>query len=264
MRAWGCSSVGRARRSQCRGQGFEPPHLHHNFIIPQIEGVSAIHTRHAVDRTFLSLIHCAKCAKGSMMSRRCNKCGVVASDDAFYAATERGITRLRAICKQCSKAQLHDHSGEMKPEGLRCAQCGVYKPLSEFHTHRSCRYGVEPTCKTCRLEKRRQYSRDHPDRVRNTDLQTRYGITLEQYHAMVAAQAGQCAICDKVEKKLVVDHNHATGQVRGLLCHLCNTMIGCARENINVLARAAAYLHIERQAESGLVGAEVIFTPEKS
>lgn len=196
------------------------------------------------------------------MSRVCNKCGVIASDDEFYTVTRQGIARRRAICKQCSKAQLRDRSGELKPEGRSCTRCGVFKPLTAFHIHKSCRYGVEPMCKACRLEKRRQYSRDHPDRVRNTDLRVRYGITLEQHREMLAVQAGRCAICGRAEKKLMVDHNHTTGQVRSLLCHLCNTMIGCARESAEILVRAAAYLYSEQHPEAGHVRAVVTYVPE--
>jgi hypothetical protein len=82
-------------------------------------------------------------------------------------------------------------------------------------------------------------------------LKYQYGITVADYDAMYARQGGKCAICDtfKEKGKLVVDHNHKTGKVRELLCHLCNAMIGCAREDIAILAAAAAYLHREQHPE---------------
>lgn len=76
---------------------------------------------------------------------------------------------------------------------------------------------------------------------------------------MFAAQEGQCAICGTAKEKLVVDHNHATGHVRSLLCHLCNAMIGCARESSDILVRAAAYLYAEQHPELGQVRAEVAY-----
>ncbi|MGH2516458.1 MAG: endonuclease VII domain-containing protein, partial [Ktedonobacterales bacterium] len=98
-----------------------------------------------------------------------------------------------------------------------------------------------------------------PYRIRKMDLKAKYGLTLEQYNAMHAAQEGRCAICGMAAEKLVVDHNHATGSVRSLLCHLCNAMIGCARESADILVSAAAYLYAERHPEMGRVRAEVAY-----
>lgn len=67
-------------------------------------------------------------------------------------------------------------------------------------------------------------------------LKCKYGITLDQYNEMVEAQFGVCMICGKINnrmnyktgkpERLVVDHNHATNKVRGLLCHRCNLAVG--------------------------------------
>lgn len=63
---------------------------------------------------------------------------------------------------------------------------------------------------------------------RNKRLMSLYGITLEQYEQMLTAQNGVCAICGRIPtgRSLHVDHNHKTGEVRGLLCHSCNFAIG--------------------------------------
>ncbi|HLJ81904.1 MAG TPA: endonuclease VII domain-containing protein [Ktedonobacterales bacterium] len=116
---------------------------------------------------------------------------------------------------------------------------------------------MEPVCKACKLKHRQEYVAQYPERARNAELKYLNGLTLEQYHAMLAAQEGWCAICGTAEEKLVVDHNHATGRVRSLLCHLCNAMIGCARESSDILIRAAAYLYAEQHPELGRVRAEV-------
>jgi hypothetical protein len=79
-----------------------------------------------------------------------------------------------------------------------------------------------------------------------------YGITIEQYDAMVLAQDGKCAICrtDKPGGKgkyWHVDHCHDRDQVRELLCHGCNTGMGAFKDNPELLRAAAAYLERHRQ-----------------
>jgi hypothetical protein len=72
-----------------------------------------------------------------------------------------------------------------------------------------------------------------------------YGITIDEYDSMVAAQGGGCAICGGQNwsgKSLSIDHNHNTNKVRGLLCNNCNTAIGLLGERIEVLASAINYL----------------------
>lgn len=82
---------------------------------------------------------------------------------------------------------------------------------------------------------------------RDARLQATYGITLTQYNQMLAAQDGVCAIC-KVphhpERPLVVDHDHDSGEVRGLLCSECNTGLGLLGDNPDTLLAASAYLEI--------------------
>ena len=80
---------------------------------------------------------------------------------------------------------------------------------------------------------------------RRRQLAIRYGPTPEQYDEMFAAQNGQCLLCGK-KAKLIVDHDHETGRVRGLLCHPCNTELGAFGDDAEVLRRAADYLEVNR------------------
>ena len=61
---------------------------------------------------------------------------------------------------------------------------------------------------------------------------------------MVAKQIGRCAICERPLKddRQVIDHDHATGEVRGVVHNLCNLMLGNSREDIAVLAGGIRYL----------------------
>lgn len=69
----------------------------------------------------------------------------------------------------------------------------------------------------------------------------RYGITLDQYHIMSAAQRNRCAICNE-KGLLAIDHCHISGVVRGLLCRPCNSVLGLARDSIKTLIKAILYL----------------------
>lgn len=81
-------------------------------------------------------------------------------------------------------------------------------------------------------------------------LKSTYGITQKQYRIMEENQKGKCKICgsdgflmrDWHFKKLVVDHDHKTGIVRGLLCHNCNRGIGLLQEDVTILKNAIEYL----------------------
>jgi len=71
----------------------------------------------------------------------------------------------------------------------------------------------------------------------------KYSITKEQWEELAAKQEGKCAICLRY-LPLRVDHNHATGKVRGLLCHSCNLGIGIFEDDPDRLQRASEYVRI--------------------
>jgi hypothetical protein len=120
---------------------------------------------------------------------------------------------------------------------------------------------------------RRRYYESHKEAVRararewrrKKDFREIYGMTLEDYDVMLAQQDGACAICRrKPKERLVVDHCHATGQVRGLLCAKCNTGLGLYQDNPDRLLAAIAYLESSRgDATAQLDGVDVT-DPEPS
>lgn len=77
-------------------------------------------------------------------------------------------------------------------------------------------------------------------------MRRRYGITLTQYYALLHMQGGVCAICGVKARGgrngFSVDHDHANGRVRGLLCHACNLGIGKFNDNLALVKAAAVYL----------------------
>lgn len=75
-------------------------------------------------------------------------------------------------------------------------------------------------------------------------LKYRFGITLDEYNAILVSQNGGCAICGQPPgvKRLHVDHDHATGKVRGVLCGPCNHALGLMKDDPERLRKAATYI----------------------
>ena len=135
----------------------------------------------------------------------------------------------------------------------KCNKCGELKPRSSEYFHKD-KYRKDGFCYTCRVccpnyrnkekerKQRRKYHKNNPDVFRNLKLKHRYGITLEEYNNMIKIQNGKCKICGTSSKKLCVDHNHTTKQIRGLLCDNCNSGLGFFYDNPSFLKYAIDYL----------------------
>jgi hypothetical protein len=88
----------------------------------------------------------------------------------------------------------------------------------------------------------KKYTAQDPLYARKKNLLKEYQLTHEQYEAMYEAQGGRCAVCGATPARLLVDHDHATGTVRGLLCRKCNSGIGMLSDDLQLLLAAVAYL----------------------
>lgn len=98
-------------------------------------------------------------------------------------------------------------------------------------------------------EKEREYSKryfqENPDRRvlhMRRKRAARYGLTADEYDAVIAKANGACELCAATDRKLVLDHCHSTGVIRGVLCTACNTSIGKLGDTSKSLLRAVAYL----------------------
>lgn len=147
-----------------------------------------------------------------------------------------------------------------------CTVCNLEKPITEFWPDRRRKNGLMARCKSCNREQFRAYRASRPNyhkekyqkyktETRERHLIRKYGITLDGYRAMLESQNGRCAICEAVEEdqfKRVfhVDHCHATGDVRGLLCRGCNHMLGVVGDDPAVLLRAIEYLSRKSPSKS--------------
>jgi hypothetical protein len=83
-----------------------------------------------------------------------------------------------------------------------------------------------------------------PGSIRAYLLRKKFGLTVDQYTALLESQGGRCAICRRIDpgRALSVDHDHQSGRVRGLLCSSCNVLLGHAREDPTTLVAAITYL----------------------
>jgi len=129
----------------------------------------------------------------------------------------------------------------------KCYGCQVELPLDAFGSDKSQKSNKSNYCLKCRAEKQKAKRRARPHVDRYYRLMKKYGVTPEWYESKLKEQNGLCEICgtDKPGgrgKDMHVDHNHTTNKVRGLLCSNCNTMLGLAKENLDILKLAMKYL----------------------
>lgn len=130
---------------------------------------------------------------------------------------------------------------EGRPTKRYCAGCEQVKPISEFHRHIA--HGWQYRCKTCQVENTRT---TRAGMNRFWQAENKFKLPHGALQNMFDAQGGRCAICgcteDKNGRNFAVDHDHDTGVVRALLCMPCNTMLGFAEDDIQILKNAIAYL----------------------
>ena len=121
------------------------------------------------------------------------------------------------------------------------------KPLEQFPKNRSKKSGYNGHCKDCTGEYQRKYAKTHYGKRKNKNriLRYRFNMTIDEFDEMVKSQDGKCYICGGVNiigRDLDLDHDHTTGQIRKLLCHNCNALIGYIENNIHVVNKALNYL----------------------
>lgn len=141
-----------------------------------------------------------------------------------------------------------------------CIKCKTEKSYDEFYDHHDLRRpegkrkytyvnlipsdGKMGRCKECvKTDVNKSYHASGKETQRRRLLWQKYGITLEEYTQRLDEQGGVCAICGgTVTAKGGVDHCHASGKIRGILCHHCNVAIGNLKDDISLLKKAIIYL----------------------
>lgn len=152
----------------------------------------------------------------------------------------------------------------------KCSICEQIKPLNQFGRRKAAKWrneNINSQCKQCERERKneymreyrisnrdsirirdREYSKNHPQRRRNSNLKRFYGIDNNEYDRMLIAQNYECKICKTKheahsrESRLHIDHCHKSTKIRALLCTQCNKGLGHFRDSVEFLEIAIAYL----------------------
>lgn len=124
----------------------------------------------------------------------------------------------------------------------RCTKCGLEKPRDEFYAFNNGRGRyLRGDCKVCYTAYVREFRKENPRRCKDWDYRAAYDLSLSEVEALAASQDFKCLICGEV-KKLVVDHCHVSGEIRGLLCNECNMGLGRFDDSVERLQAAVKYL----------------------
>ncbi len=166
----------------------------------------------------------------------------------------------------------------------RCKKCGIVKPYADFYRATGMKDGHRSECKICHGEQqkawyaanreaaiasvkrwqqankehlhayRKEYRKRRQAEDRDAHLRRTFGFSTAGYEAMLAEQDGGCAICGRAPGKIAlhVDHDHESGEIRGLLCVGCNNALGQFRDDVDLLRRATAYLNNDLQTISNI------------
>lgn len=154
-----------------------------------------------------------------------------------------------------------------------CTKCKEVKKIEEFNKDKRKKDGLTCHCKSCvrayTLQSRlytdldyrntmaKKWKLANPQKVRAQWIQQIYKLSWDTYEYLFYEQSGACAICSTPLKLhagiehgvevAVVDHNHTTGKVRGLLCTKCNTALGLLKDSPSILHRAQIYLETNNE-----------------
>jgi hypothetical protein len=170
------------------------------------------------------------------MTKSCSLCRQELPTSEFYVSK---AGNLHCWCRACSKRKHAEDYAKHRDKRLGANR-------KNYAANRDVRLATQRARRPEIKERDRIAFAANPAkfraRERQSRLKSRYGITQERYDELYAEQLGCCAICGKSGEKLVVDHNHGTGRVRGLLCYNCNLGLGLLGDSVVIVAAANNYL----------------------
>lgn len=170
----------------------------------------------------------------------------------------RGHSKNSKLCWSCYAAQKRakadvclDCGGERHKTYKRCWPC--YIKDNESKKCNDCkernRDGSQPRCKPCRSV----YIKTHKRYMQNCKLRGRYGLTIKDTDRMLLEQDYKCKACRaplSLTADTHLDHDHATGAIRGILCRGCNMALGCVKDSKVRLLNLTEYLESYESSET--------------
>lgn len=186
--------------------------------------------------------------------RICCDCGESKPREDFHRKRAGDDDLRQKHCKTCSRDRGRAWA-KANPEKVRAQKAREWARMSEEererHREEGRTYQQSPEGKARRaaweaseegvnaLAKAREYRRTVG---RWKKVEKVYGLTREQHDELLARQGNTCAICALPMERIHIDHDHATGEVRGLLCPKCNQAIGLLQDSADIALAAAHYL----------------------
>ena len=177
-------------------------------------------------------IPCSNCSSGILYSRR------------SYANKR---FKEQAKCSSCRTA----------PSEKICIICNINKPITDFPSRTGAhKHLFDSRCKQCKNKENTLWRQQNLDKVTeyrekdNWNLKkrcARRGITETDFLNKLKQQEYACAICEELIdiNNSAIDHNHKTGDFRGILCTTCNRALGMFRDSPKVLEKAIDYLMLQ-------------------
>jgi hypothetical protein len=218
--------------------------------------------------------HLAYLAENPNATKECRICKQVLPLGKFaFHATMADL--MSSECRECRGTQAKKRASQKKasmremdfPKTKVCKICGNEKNITDFNLH----YGNKdlhrtecidcqklharayyPTIRDAARAKGKIWYSDNKELNHGYHLKRKFNLSREMYQKMLDDQDGVCKICgsDKPRGRydnFSVDHDHKTGEIRGLLCSFCNTGIGQFQDSPSLLRKAATYLESFKQ-----------------
>jgi hypothetical protein len=179
----------------------------------------------------------------SLENKICCQCKVLKSLEMFSLAPHHSDGRASS-CKECNNKRQRENykKPEVKSKILN------KRKTPEYRKHRNEWRNQEHIAIKQRIASK-EY-RERPgvkEKLAHNVILKKYGLTRKEYDEIFSKQMGKCTICQRHQSelscKLCVDHNHITGEIRGLLCRNCNLILGNSKESPTILSNCINYLN---------------------